>query len=126
MQTLVTAHLVLEPLHEAHADALFAVLSEPEQHACVDQEPPESLEVLRRGYRRLESRRSPDGREAWLNWALCPRDGDARAVGFVQATVLPEGRAWVAYQLAHALWGPVLDLELRNFIVLPFNIDHAM
>jgi RimJ/RimL family protein N-acetyltransferase len=30
---------------------------------------------------------------------------DGGLIGYVQATLVPEGRAWVAYELASAAWG---------------------
>jgi [ribosomal protein S5]-alanine N-acetyltransferase len=105
MQALVTDRLLLEPLRSAHADALYPHLADPRQLEFLDQAAPASPEALRQRFARLESRRSPDGRQSWLNWALFLRQDDARPIGVVQATVLEDGRAWVAYQLAHAHWG---------------------
>jgi [ribosomal protein S5]-alanine N-acetyltransferase len=110
MQTLHTDRLVLEPRAAAHADALYPILADPRQRAFHDDDPV-SLEALRERFRQGESRRSPDGREHWLNWALVLREGDADAVGFVQATVQQDCRAWVAYQLATSLWGRGLATE---------------
>jgi [ribosomal protein S5]-alanine N-acetyltransferase len=117
MQTLVTPRLVLEPLVAAHADALYPILCDPRQFEFLDQGAPASLDALRERYRRLESRRSADGREQWLNWALCPSEGDPSAIGFVQATVLEDHRAWVAYEVAHALWGRGLATEATRAMV---------
>jgi RimJ/RimL family protein N-acetyltransferase len=117
MQALVTPRLRLEPLMVAHADALYPVLCDPRQHEFLDQGAPASLDALRERYRRLESRRSADGSEHWLNWALLPRNGAADAIGFVQATVCEGGRAWVAYQVAHALQGRGLGTEATRAMV---------
>ena len=105
MQTLQTSRLVLEPLVAAHADALYPMLCDPRQLEYLDHGAPASLEALRERHRKLESRRSGDGLEHWLNWAIVLREGDANAIGFVQATVQPDHRAWVAYQVTHARWG---------------------
>jgi [ribosomal protein S5]-alanine N-acetyltransferase len=110
MQTLHTDRLVLEPRVAAHADALYPILADPRQRAFHDDDPV-SLEALRERFRQGESRRSPDGREQWLNWALLLRDGGSDAIGFVQATVQHGGHAWVAYQVATALWGRGLATE---------------
>jgi RimJ/RimL family protein N-acetyltransferase len=117
MQALVTPRLRLEPLVVAHAEALYPVLSDPRQHEFLDQGAPASLDALRERHRRLESRRSADGAEHWLNWALLPRDGPADAIGFVQATVCEGGNAWVAYQVAHALQGRGLATEATRAMV---------
>jgi [ribosomal protein S5]-alanine N-acetyltransferase len=117
MQTLHTSRLVLEPLVVAHADALYPVLCDPRQFAYLDQGAPASLEALRERYRKLESRRSGDGLEHWLNWAIVRREGDASAIGFVQSTVQQDGRAWVAYEVAHALWGQGIATEATRAMV---------
>lgn len=104
MPVLHAQGLVLEPLGAAHADELYAVLADPALYVHIGHPPPTSAAVLREVYRRLESRRSPDGREAWLNWVV--RDAACgAALGYVQATVLARGRAWVAYVLGRAHQG---------------------
>ena len=105
MQTLkADGGIVLEPLTRAHAPALFVVLSDPALYDHLDYGPPPSLEHLQGVYERLETRRSPDGREGWLNWVIRP-DG-AEPAGTVQATVLGDsGAAWIGYVLGRAYWG---------------------
>jgi [ribosomal protein S5]-alanine N-acetyltransferase len=107
---------MLEPRVAAHADALYPVLADPRQRAYHDDDPV-SLDALRERFRQGESRRSPDGREQWLNWAIVLRDGDADAIGFVQATVRQDHRAWVAYAVATALWGQGLASEAMRAMV---------
>jgi len=94
--------LVLEPQVADHAAEMFAVLSDPAIYEY-EMEPPVSVEALRSRYERLESRRSPDGREHWLNWAIRLPAGEL--AGFVQATVQPDGNAGIAYVFASAFWG---------------------
>lgn len=105
MRTLACGELRLEPQTPAHAEALFALLRDPALYA-VEGEPPRSRAWLTDRLERLTSRRSPDGREAWLNWVLAR---DAALLGYVQATVFDglDGRrtAWVAYVLGSAHWG---------------------
>jgi RimJ/RimL family protein N-acetyltransferase len=117
MQTLVTARLRLEPLVAAHADALYPILADPRQLEFLDDPGPSSLEALRVGYRKLESRRSGDGTEWWLNWALVPLVGSSSAIGFVQATVKPDQRAWVAYEVGSAWWGQGYATEATRAMV---------
>jgi RimJ/RimL family protein N-acetyltransferase len=64
---------------------MFDGLSDPVCYRYIPQDPPASVESLIIRYRQLESGRSPDGTQAWLNWALIDRDGKAH--GYVQATV---------------------------------------
>ena len=67
MRPLYADPLVLEPLVAAHAEAMYPLLADPELHRYMDFGPPPSAADLERGYRKLESRRSADGREQWLN-----------------------------------------------------------
>lgn len=102
MRTLATDRLILEPLVAAHADAMFAVLSDPAIYAY-ENAPPRSADWLRERYARLESRRSGDGTEQWLNWVVRLR-GDV-PIGYVQATVPASRRALIAYEFGSAWWG---------------------
>jgi len=103
MQTLQVATLVLEPLRTAHAEAMFALLSDPELYRHLDSGPPLTIEHLRATYARLEVRRSPDGAQHWLNWVL--REATHGVVGYVQATVEPSGDAWVAFVIGRRYQG---------------------
>lgn len=103
MQPLQATHLRLEPLTVAHAQAMFAVLSEPQLYRHLDYGPPPSLEHVRNVYAQLEQRASPDGTAIWLNWIVVPDGGEP--IGVVQATVEPQGVAWVAYVVGSAYWG---------------------
>lgn len=105
MQALHTPRLRLEPLRRAHAVAMFPLLQDPTIYTYIDHGPPPTLEHLQGVYTRLEARRSPDGREQWLNWIVFTAEGAdeaAQPLGVVQATVLSGARAWVAYELAAA------------------------
>ena len=103
LETLRTGRLRLEPLEERHAAALFAGLSDGALYEFTGDRAPQSLEALARRYRQLETRTSPDGREAWLNWALWSLP-DAGYVGLIQATVHAERWAHVAYVLFRDAW----------------------
>ena len=103
MQRLLAANLVLEPLTEAHAEAMFPALSDPELYRYLDYGPPPSLDDLRSVYKRLQRGVSPDGSEIWLNWILC-LDG-AINIGYIQATLVSPNAAWIAYFLSSDYWG---------------------
>ncbi|UCC14830.1 MAG: GNAT family N-acetyltransferase [Gammaproteobacteria bacterium] len=102
MNTLLVEGMTLEPQTSAHADEMFAVLSDPAIYKY-ENEPPASVEWLRNRYRQLETRRSPDGSQQWLNWVV--RLPDSRLAGYVQATVGAEGHCHIAYIFASAFWG---------------------
>jgi [ribosomal protein S5]-alanine N-acetyltransferase len=98
--------LHLEPLAPRHAAAMFAVIADPALYTYIDQGPPASAEHLRSVYRRLQARQSDDGSERWLNWVLFgPDSASATPLGYVQASVLADGRSWVAYLLTRSAWG---------------------
>jgi len=103
MRTLEIDGLVLEPLTASHADAMFALLSDPALYRYIDEAPPPDVEYLRARYARLETRESPDGRQHWLNWVV--RRPGGPPLGYVQATVLDNGSAWIAYMLGSAHHG---------------------
>src|SRR5258708_10887854 len=87
---LASNRLALEPQAAPHADEMFAVLSDPAIYEY-ENEPPASMEWLRERYGRLQSRRSNDGQQQWLNWVVRLRGPEP--VGDVQATVFPNGVA---------------------------------
>lgn len=101
MRTIRTHRCVLEPQVEAHAAAMFEVLSDPAIYEF-EGVPPPSLEKLAAGYRRKETRTSPDGRERWLNWVV--RLPDNELAGYVQATVLESGASLIGYEFASRHW----------------------
>ncbi len=97
--------VVLHPLCAEHAGVLFPILSDAELWRYAPRLRSNSLAELRDRCARLESRRSNDGREHWLNWAV-EEKARGSIVGFVQTTVdkaLCE--ATIAYVLARASWG---------------------
>lgn len=102
MRVVDATVLTLEPQTAAHADEMFAVLSDPAIYEYENQPPP-SKEWLRNRFARLESRRSADGKERWLNWVI--RLPSTELAGYVQATVRQDGTAAIAYELASAYWG---------------------
>ena len=102
MHVIETGSLTLEPQTAAHAEEMFAVLSDPAIYEY-ENEPPPSVEWLRVRFTQLESRRSADGQEQWLNWVI--RLPTSELIGYVQATVDANGRAAIAYELSSAYWG---------------------
>nr|WP_255553585.1 GNAT family N-acetyltransferase [Caenimonas aquaedulcis] len=91
----------MEPQVEAHAAEMFTVLSDP---AIYEYEgvPPPSMEKLAAGFRRKESRLSPDGNEQWLNWVVRLPNGEL--AGYVQATVYRSLAAYIGYEFASRFW----------------------
>lgn len=123
MRTIETARLMLEPQLAEHAPAMFVVLSDPAIYRF-ENAPPATLEWLRQRYAALELRRSPDGREQWLNWVLRLRSGGL--IGFVQATIDAEGRAFIAYELGSAHWGRGLAHEAVQAMIGELASQYAV
>ena len=126
MRAFSTRRLRLEPQVAAHAAEMFTVLSDPAIYQF-ENEPPVSVEWLADRYARLESRHSPDGSEAWLNWVV--RLGDGELVGTVQATVMADdGLALVAYELGSRHWRQGIGREavagLLDELVLQYGATH--
>ncbi|MFT7462039.1 MAG: ribosomal-protein-alanine N-acetyltransferase [Pseudohongiellaceae bacterium] len=102
MNAIPSVGLTLEPQTAAHAEAMFVVLSDPALYEF-ESEPPPSIPWLAERFRQLETRRSGDGQQHWLNWVL--REAGGELIGFVQATVRRDGRAQIAYMLGSTWWG---------------------
>jgi RimJ/RimL family protein N-acetyltransferase len=84
----------LEPLRVEHAEEMAPLLDDRGLHVFTGGEP-SPLPDLRERYRRQVTGRSPDGSQRWLNWVV-RRRADGRAVGTVQATVVPQEEGLVA------------------------------
>jgi RimJ/RimL family protein N-acetyltransferase len=103
VRNFVGADVILEPQTVEHASQLFAILDDPRLYDFLDEPPPASEEALRDRLAALQSRRSPDGSERWLNWIA--RSSDGTLVGYVQATVAANGEADIAFVIGRPYWG---------------------
>jgi ribosomal-protein-alanine N-acetyltransferase len=101
MNTLQAGAMQLEPQRASHAAPMFALLSDPAIYEFGNAAP-DSQAALRQRFERLESRRSGDGSQLWLNWVVRLPSGEL--AGYVQATVQEPARAYVAYELASRFW----------------------
>jgi len=120
---LATARLVLEPLVVAHAKALYPLLQDERLYTYIPQEPPLSVEALAARYQRLATRRSPDGRQIWLNW-VARLNTERDNVGMFQATIDSDQTALLAYMIfppwqgqgyAHEGGARVLEHLVRDY-----------
>ena len=93
----------MEERRVAHAAELFEVLRHPGLYAYLDEEPPRSVQELAEKLARSELRRSPDGKEHWLNWVV--RGESGAMAGYVQATVEENKETNVAYVFSPAFQG---------------------
>src|SRR5438105_3251291 len=109
MSPLESNTLRLEPLVAAHAEEMFEPLSAVAIYDYMPGRPPLSVAALRERYGQLETRRSPDGRDQWLNWIVRLHSG--QCVGFVQATIHPSLTGDFAFVLAPEYWGRRIAFE---------------
>jgi [ribosomal protein S5]-alanine N-acetyltransferase len=80
---------------------MFIVLADPAIYEF-ENAPPASEAHLFERFAKLESRKSRDGSEHWLNWVIrLPSD---ELAGYVQATVTANGAAHIAYELSSRFW----------------------
>ena len=68
------------------AEAAFAYLQDDALRQWISLPKPASMDTLRQSWRRNESRISPDGREAWLQWFVTSRN-DGSPIGSIDACV---------------------------------------
>jgi RimJ/RimL family protein N-acetyltransferase len=95
-ERLETPRLLLEPILPAHAPMLHEGLQDERLYRFIPQDPPATPRALEDRYGFLSGRRSPDGREAWLNWAVRERSSGDYA-GTLEATVYGNATAIIAY-----------------------------
>ena len=78
--SLKTSRLIIEPIYAEHADSLFELMQNESIYLWISSIPPRSVDQLKDRWKQCESRLSPDGSEAWLNWAV-RRTSDGAFVG---------------------------------------------
>jgi RimJ/RimL family protein N-acetyltransferase len=113
IEPLATDRLSLEPLREAHADEMVAVLAHAELYEYTGGSPPDQATLATRF--RAQVQGPPAGDEHWLNWVVRSRDSGV-AIGFVQATVV-ESRADVAWVVGVESQGQGLATEAATAMV---------
>jgi len=69
MRVIETGSLTLEPQTAAHAEEMFAVLSDPAIYEYENQPPP-SLEMVACAVYEARIKALANGREQWLNWVV--------------------------------------------------------
>lgn len=95
--------LVLEPLYASDASAIYDELLNSSLYKYIPDTPPRSLQELKDRYALLESRKSPDGQQLWLNWVARFRKRQ-QYVGTFQATIYANQTAEIAYMVFVQFW----------------------
>lgn len=83
---LETPRLQLRPQTGSHADAAFAAMQDDAIYQWISMSKPRDVRLLRESWKRLESRVSPNGAEAWPIWAVTTRE-QGTLVGRVDAVI---------------------------------------
>lgn len=114
----------LEPLAPAHAEAMFAVLSDPGLYRYLDYGPPATVEELRATYGRLAAGAPVDSGHVWVNEVILVEGTPA---GYVQSTVVPaKGEAWIAYVIGAAHQGRGLAVRAATDLIQRLTRRHGI
>ena len=120
-----TARLALEPLRAGHAARLFPLLADPRLYVYVDDEARASVALLAARFAEL-ARGAPAGsNETWLTWVIWRR-ADGAAIGTLQATLEPGGRAWIGYLLTPSAWGQGYATEGCKWLLAELAQRHGV
>jgi [ribosomal protein S5]-alanine N-acetyltransferase len=92
---LETERLILEPLQVAHAEKLYAGLSDAALYKFVP-EYPVSLQELTESYERILRGPRDNNIELWRNWAVRLRDSKDY-IGMIETSIFPNDYAYLAY-----------------------------
>lgn len=96
--SLQTERMALEPIGVGHGQEFFELLSDPELHRFLPSDPL-TLEQQTARCAFWEKRKSPDGKELWLNWVGRDRSSKSLVAHF-QVGVKEDGIASIGYVVA--------------------------
>jgi [ribosomal protein S5]-alanine N-acetyltransferase len=92
---LDTERLILEPLEVAHAEKLYAGLSDATLYKFIPNDPLSLAELIEKYHRILRGPRD-NNIELWRNWAVRLQDsGDY--IGMIETSIFPSDYAYLAY-----------------------------
>lgn len=83
---LESSRLIIRPQIASDANAAFAHLQDDALRQWISLAKPISVDALRQSWKRNETRISPDGREAWLQWFVTSKV-DGSPIGSIDACV---------------------------------------
>jgi [ribosomal protein S5]-alanine N-acetyltransferase len=100
---LATERLILEPLEVAHAEKLYAGLSDVALYKFIPNDPL-SLDELKEKYHRILRGPRDNNIELWRNWAVrlevagdLDSADDNEYIGMIETSVFPNDHAYLAY-----------------------------
>jgi [ribosomal protein S5]-alanine N-acetyltransferase len=90
-----TERLILEPLEVAHAEKLYAGLSDTTLYKFIPNDPLSLAELTEKYCRILRGPRDSNI-ELWRNWAVRLQDSDDY-IGIIETSIFPNDYAYLAY-----------------------------
>lgn len=121
-RVLSTSRLILEPLLPAHAGQLFPHLSDDRLYRYHAGRPANVAQLEER-FQKWVARRSPDGSQIWLNYAV--RRVDGPYVGWVQATV-GDNVATIGYDIFPPFWRQGYAKEACRELIRALFLEHKV
>lgn len=123
---LESARLRLEPTSERHAPVVYRHMTDPSLWTFFPDLRPQTLEQLHALYKRWEggNPNSSSG-ETWENWVCFLRDTQT-PVGGMQATILPDGSALIAYIFYAAHHGNGYAREAAKTVIEHLQRSHGV
>ena len=118
-----TPRLRLEPLQRSHSRHLHEYLQDTRLYRFYAGEPPPSIEALEERFAQLATRRSPDGAQKWLNFAVRRKNGGY--VGWIQAS-LENAVAVIGYDIFPPHWRRGYGKEACAELLRLLRDDHAI
>lgn len=123
---LATDRLTLEPISGKHAVHFFPLMQNMAIYKWISFLPPKSIDQLQAWWQQRESRLSPDGKEAWLNWAV-KRKSDGAYVGKLDAEI---NREFIASNIGYIFfpeyWGNGFASEAVTSVVQHFSENNII
>jgi RimJ/RimL family protein N-acetyltransferase len=110
-----TRRLRIEALRPEDAHELFEDLGDARLYAFIPDEPPTSVAALRATFQRWCAGPS-DRAETWCNWVVFDL-GDGTVVGTLQATIVEDGPATIAYTVVVRRWREGLGREAVGWLI---------
>jgi [ribosomal protein S5]-alanine N-acetyltransferase len=119
--SLASNRLQIDPLRASDAEELFTALQDPALYQWISSTRPVSVEQLRTRYEARESRLSPHGEMAWLNWVLRSKQTHA-VLGRMDAEVDDHNVAHnIGYVLISSAWGQGCATEAVQTVLRHFQ-----
>lgn len=120
---LHTERLVLEPIGVRHARLLFEALQDIRLYRYHSGAPPQSIEELERRYAAWSTRKSSDGTQTWVNYAV--RWNDGGYVAWVQATIAGK-HATIGYDVFPEHWRKGVATEACRELVRELRDEQSV